>query len=129
VQSMEAAGEIVINAMNLIEAARKGTATRSDTWGYIHKVHDPSAFDLAARALEQVNLASVPDWQLIRPIIGMRKLVLQAKGLPSAIHDADEKGLKPADELRRELLDVREEANHHTSVVEAIVNRLRDGLQ
>jgi hypothetical protein len=126
-RSMEAAAEIVINAMNLIEDAWKGTERPGDTLGYIHMAHDPSAFDFAARALEQINLASVPDWQLIRPIIGMRKLVLKAKDLPSAIHDADEMGLRPADELRGELHDLREEANQHTSAVEAMVNQLRNG--
>lgn len=88
-------------------------------------VHDPSAFDFAARALEEINLASVPDWELIRPIIGMRNLVLQAKALPSAIHEADEMGTTPPDVVREELHQVREEANRNTSNVEAAVNRLR----
>ena len=43
--------------------------------------YDPKAFDFAARALEEINLASVPGWELIRPIIAMRNL---AKGESSA---------------------------------------------
>ncbi len=123
---MEAAAAIVINAMNLIEDAWKRTKTPNDTMGYIlMDVYDPTAFDFAARALEEINLASVPDWELIKPIVAMRNLVLKAKDLPSAIHKADEQYTTPPDELREELHVVREEAHGHTSGVEAAVNRLR----
>ena len=80
---MDAAAAIAINAMNLIEDAWEYAVRRPEnTPGYILKRYDPAAFDFAARALGEANLADVPDWELIRPIIGVRNLVMEAKDLP-----------------------------------------------
>jgi hypothetical protein len=126
-RSMEAAAGIVINAMNLIQDAWKGTEKPDDTPGYILKGgYDRAAFDFAARALEEINLASVPDAELIMPIFEMRNLVIKARGLPVAIHKADEASDKDPVELRRRLRCVREDANRQTVAMEAAVNRLRD---
>jgi hypothetical protein len=127
-RSMEAAAAIVIHAMNLIEDAWNGTKKPDDTCGYVLMVHEPAAFDFAASALKEINLANVSDWELIRPIIGMRNLLIEAKRLPVAIHEADERRYTPPDEVRERLRCVREEAHRHTSIVEAAVNRLREEI-
>ena len=121
-RSVEAAAVISINAMNLIEEAWEHTVRKPEnTLGYVVKRYDPTAFDFAARALEEINLADVPDWELIRPIIGMRNLVMEAKDLPSVIHEADELNNRDPLEVRERLGRVREEANRHTTTMEAAV--------
>lgn len=127
-RSTEAAAAIVIHAMNLIEDAWNGTKKPGDTHGYVLMAYESAAFDFAANALKEINLANVTDWELIRPIIGMRNLLIEAKGLPLAIHEADESHTTPPDEVRERLRCVREEAHRHTSIVEAAVNRLREEI-
>jgi hypothetical protein len=60
-RSVEAAAVIAINAMNLLEEAWEHTVRKPEnTIGYVLKRYDPTAFDFAARALEEINLADVP---------------------------------------------------------------------
>jgi hypothetical protein len=141
-RTVETIGAIVINAMNLIEQARKGTDDPGRIHDYIKRGYDPSAFDCAETALGEINLASVPDHELVRPIIEIRNLLREAKALPPAIQQADNShtamvltGQIPkgsassrAATLRGSLRRVREEAHQHTTNVEAAVNRVRDEL-
>jgi len=128
-RAMEAAATIMINAMNLIEDAWKNTAEdENSTEGYFQEVYDASAFDFAARALEEVNVFNIPDWEMIKPVVDMRSLVIQAKHLARKIAEADHYIESDPDLPREALHHVRQKANTHMSNVEAAVNRLRDDI-
>ena len=123
---MQTIGAIVIEAMDLIEKAMKATKDHGE---YVSGGgYDPSAFDFAARALNEINLASVPDHELTRPITEMRNLIVEAKDLPPAIHKRDGRLYGDPEKLRESLRRVRHEADRHTHNVEAAVNRVRDEL-
>ena len=58
----------------------------------------------------------------------MRKLVVQARDLPRGIAEADH-FMEADPEVPREMLQiVREQANRHTTNMEAAVNHLREAI-
>ena len=127
-ESLEAASAIAVNAMKLIQNAWDGTKSEANTHGYLLHQHDPREFDIAANALEGIELATLPDWELIEPIVELRRLILKAKPLPEVIFEGDDKRAYDPSECREELQDIKELANRHMTNIEAAVSRLKDQL-
>ncbi len=126
---LETVASIVINAMNLIQIAKeqlcdnRGTLTES----YFNKVYDARAFRTAGEALREVPIAQLPNFEVVKPVLGMRHLILEADKMVAQIQMdyVSSKGNWQAGIDRFSKLHYS--ANKHTSTVESVVRRVRDG--
>ena len=126
---METVASIVINAMNLIQDAKeqlcdsRGASIES----YCMKVYDAAAFRNAGEALREVPIAQLPDFEVVKPVLEMRDLILKADEMIVQIH----RGYVSKDGNWQERIDqfskLYRRANIHTSTVESAVRRVRDG--
>ncbi len=128
-RALETVASIVINAMNLIQVAKENLCDVGETSieGYFMKIHDESAFKNAGEALREVPIAQLPDFEVVKPVLEMRDLILKANELLVQIH---RDYLTNEGDWREELKyfsKLHYRANKHTSTIEDAVRRVRDG--
>ena len=127
---LETVASIVINAMNLIQVAKEQLC---DNRGELHdnyfgKVYDAAAFTNAAEALREVPIAQLPNFEVVKPVLRMRILIIEADKTITQIRKgritSKGGGLQAGIDQFSKLYD---RANKHTSTVESVVGRVRDG--
>lgn len=128
---IESAAAIAINAMNKIEEAWKHTVQKPEnTLGYIMEAYNRQEFEQAQAALHEINVADLPDWEMVRPILELRDLVIRAGSLVDLIGRAQsDPAAGDPDEGRDALAGVHDRAHAHTTSIEAAVNRMKDVVQ
>ncbi len=128
---MESAASIAINAMNRIEKAWENVVKNpGNTMGYYMENFSRDEFEKAAAALHEINVAHLPDWEMVRPILGLRDLVVRAAVLVEGISKAEHNGnVIDEEEGRKSLGTVHDRALTHTAKIEAAVNRMRDEVK
>ena len=128
-RALETVASIVINAMNLVQVAKEQLCDSRGALieGYYKKVYDAAAFRNAGEALREVPIAQLPDFEVVKPVLEMRDLILKADEMIVQIHRdyASKEGnwQEGIDQFSK----LHHRANMHTSTVESAVRRVRDG--
>lgn len=127
-RTLETVAAIMINAMNLIETAKKNICDNGSRrlLGYCMEVYDPGAFKSAAEALREIPIAHLPDFTVVKPVLEMRDLVLKADSLIEHIHRSSVSPEGNVDEGIKSFRKLHHQANVQTSTVEEAVRRVRD---
>ena len=126
---LETVASIVINAMNLIEVAKEQLCDSRGALieSYFKEVYDAAAFRNAGEALREVPIAQLPNFEVVKPVLRMRILILEANKTINQIRMGriTSKGgrLAAIDQFSK----LYDRANKHTSTVESVVRRVRDG--
>lgn len=128
-RALETVASIVINAMNLIQVAKEQLCDSRGALieSYCMEVYDAAAFRNAGAALREVPIAQLPDFEVVKPVLEMRDLILKADEMIVQIHrdyvSKEGNWQKGIDQFSR----LHYHANMHTSTVESAVRRVRDG--
>ncbi len=125
---LETVASIVNNAMSLIDTAKKQICDGQDDSiaRYYEESYSAAAFRSAGEALREIQIAQMPDLEVVRPILDMRDLVLTAEEVIDDIgrhRDSPEGNRQNAIEKFRKL---HRRATIHTSTVEGAVIRMRE---
>ncbi len=130
---METAAAIAINAMNLIQGAWDSVFKAPDkTVEYYENWFKKESFDQAATALHEINVSDLPDWEMVRPILGLRDDVVRVAELVDVVATVDTRVLRTGkepvnqDKTRKKLDKLYISANKHTTNIEALVNWTKD---
>ncbi len=127
-RALETVASIVINAMNLIQVAKEQLCDSrgASIEGYCMKVYDAAAFRNAGEALREVPIAQLPDFEVVKPVLEMRDLILKADEMIDQIHR--DYVLKEGNwqEGIDQFSKLLHRASMHTSTVENAVRRVRD---
>ena len=127
---LETVASIVINAMNLIEVAKEQLCDSRGALieSYFKEVYDAAAFRNAGEALREVPIAQLPNFEVVKPVLGMRNLILEADEMIVQIHRDYVSKEGNWQEGIDQFSKLHYRANRHTSTVESIVRRVRDGV-
>ena len=130
-RALETVASIVINAMNLIQAAKDQICDGSEgsIFGYFNEVHDPKEFENAGEALREIPIAQLPDFEVVRPVLEMRNLIPKANEMIVQIHRDYLSGEHDWQEGVDQLRTLHHRANMNAHTVEDAVRRVRDGEQ
>ena len=129
VRALETVASIVINAMNLIQTAKEQLCDDGGALivGYCMEVHDRNAFRNAGEALREIPIVHLPDFEVVKPVLEMRDLILAADEMIAQIckdyHTEEGDWQEGLDRFR----DLHRRADKYVSTVEDAVRRVRDG--
>ena len=125
-RQLETVAAIVINAMNLIQAAKEQMCDKDMIQGYYTENHSPSEFTNAANALQEIPIAQLPDFRVVKPVLEMRGLILRVERLVGYIAEGEHNGKYDYLEGVDRLKEIYLQANEHTRTVKETVIRIRD---
>ncbi len=125
---METVASIVINAMNLIQVAKDHICDNrvGSIETYCMEVYEAAAFRNAGEALREVPIAQLPDFEVVKPVLEMRDLILKADEMIVQIHRDYVSKEGNWQEGIDQFSKLHHRANMHTSTVENAVRRVRD---
>ncbi len=91
------------------------------------EVHDRNAFRNAGEALREIPIVHLPDFEVVKPVLEMRDLILAADEMIAQIckdyHTEEGDWQEGLDRFR----DLHRRADKYVSTVEDAVRRVRDG--
>ena len=90
---------------------------------------NPKEFSQAEAALLEINVANLPDQEMVRPVLELRRLVVSAAHLVELIAQGEHDGSRDPDEGRESLTNIHDRALTQTTIIEATVNRMRDKVK